>query len=113
MLDRGLSGVAHLCCTPDARGRLDCRVALEWPQREGLGGAALRIAEGFQLTPASLAQFQALPDRVLHMPVELRVLPVPTRVAVALDEISVRAQNICGPSSTAPEPIQISAERMR
>ncbi len=113
MLDRGVSGVAHLCCTPDAEGVLDCRVALEWPRREGLGAAALRIAEDFKLTPASLAQFQALPDRVLHVPVELRVLPVPTRVAAALDEISARTQNICGPSSTAPELIQISAERIR
>lgn len=112
ILERGASGVAHLCCQPRADRSLDCNVAFEWPERGGFGAAALRFAEGFQLTQQSYEEFQSAPGRVVHLPIEYRMLPVRDEVAAALEGIQARAENLCAPTSGPLEPVVISAERI-
>jgi hypothetical protein len=112
-LDRGISGVAHLCCAPREDGTLDCNVALEWPDRSGFGQAALRMAEPMRLTPDSVAQYQALAVTAIQIPVEFRVLPLRDEVGAALDLIASRAQNLCGEGGYLSGPIMVQAERIR
>lgn len=112
MLDRGESGVAHLCCTPRADRSLDCQVALEWPERRRFGQTALQFAEGMYLTQASFEDYQTQPGRMVHIPVEFRLLPIRREVAEALDGIAVRTQNLCGPTSAPVEPIVVTVSRV-
>lgn len=112
MLDRGVSGVAHLCCSPRQDRSLDCEVAFEWPERRRFGETALEVAEGMYLTPASLEEYQTQPGRLVHIPVEFRLLPVRREVAEALEGIAARSQNLCGVSDAPAEPIVITAEQV-
>lgn len=112
MIERGQSGVAHLCCTPRDDRTLDCRVAFEWPERRRFGETALEFAEGMQITAASLEAYQTQPGRQVHVPVEFRLLPIRREVAEALDGIAERAQNLCGVASAPAEPIVVTVQQV-
>lgn len=113
MLDRGQSGMAHLCCTPRADRTLSCEIAHEWPRRSGFGAVALSTAERTRLTAASYEAYQNLPAPVaLSYPVEFRMLPMRTNVEAGLAEAIASARMLCGEGSVPAEPIVVSATRI-
>ncbi|MCR6645994.1 MAG: hypothetical protein NVV62_16485 [Terricaulis sp.] len=113
MLDRGQSGMAHLCCTPRADRTLSCEVAHEWPRRSGFGAVAIGMAEQRRLTVASYEAYQNLPAPVaLSYPVEFRMLPMRANVEAGLSDAVAGARMLCGEGSVPAEPIVVSAERI-
>lgn len=103
-LDRGIGGVAHLCCTPREDRTLDCRVGVSWPREYAFGDASLAVARGFRMTPESYARFQATPGAWMQVPIRWRVNGMSPEIDEVVDQIGERARGLCRPAAPAPEP---------
>lgn len=96
---RMLSGAAVVCCAVNARRRLDCETAFEWPVGYGFGDATIAVMEEHRLTQASYDRLMASPERDLPLRRMMRwVLPdhITPETSTAIDRISAASQNMCG-----------------
>lgn len=94
-----VSGNAQLCCDVRADRSLDCRVGFEWPQNQGFGAAAVRIADAFRMTPESYAAYQAEPDAWLQVPITFRMSPTSRQFQDAASRIAQGTRGLCRPPS--------------
>lgn len=112
VIENGVPGVVHLCCTPRDDRRLDCRVGFEWPQQRGFGDASLRIAQTFRLTPDSLAAFRSNPEAWLQIPILFRPSHAPPQFEGISQRIREGTRGLCAPAGADPgpplEPIEVS-----
>lgn len=98
-LERGVPGIALLCCRARADRSLDCSLAAEWPQRHHFGQASLRLTETVQLTPASYLQLQGRPQQTFLLPIRWQAPPVPDELDAVAQRISNQSADVCGPGT--------------
>lgn len=84
-LHRNVSGIAVLCCTPQADHSLDRAVSSEFPAGQGFGQASARVSRSYRLSQQSYDDVHTRGDT----PVRISVLwgaPIPAPGAI--DELS-------------------------
>ena len=112
-LERGMAGIVHLCCTARADRRLDCNVAIEWPENQSFGSTALRYANGLRLTESSYAELLTQQNQTIHFPFRWHTEPAPEELDGIARQVRAQAVDICGPGTgEPPEYIVISARRL-
>lgn len=112
-LERGVAGIVHLCCTARTDRRLNCRVAIEWPEDHSFGSTALRYASGLRLTEASYAELQTQQTQTIQFPFRWHVEPPPAELDGIVRSVRAQATDVCGPGTgEPPDYIAISARKM-
>lgn len=94
------SGVAVLCCTANANGRLDCRTAYESPEGAGFGDGAIGISHAFRMRPEDAAVWSAS-RAPIRLPVWffLGLDPGDARIQAAQARVFEATRSICETSA--------------
>lgn len=61
-LAQNISGIAVVCCRPNADRSLNCNVNSEWPAGHGFGAATQRASQAYRLSPDSALDLERRPN---------------------------------------------------
>lgn len=68
-LHQNISGIAVLCCTPQADRSIACAVDSEWPAGQGFGAASARVSGSYRLSQQSYDDLHARADTPVRISV--------------------------------------------
>lgn len=97
-LDRGRDGLAFLCCVPQDDGSIDCRLGAEWPERQGFGFAALRLADRYRMSEAEVARFRATPGAWLQVQLTFIMAGYDNGFQEERPQVEQANANVCRPA---------------
>jgi hypothetical protein len=100
-MERGRDGLAYLCCVPQDDGSLDCRIGLEWPERQGFGLAALRLSDRYRMSREEVARFRTDPNAWIQVPLAFIMGGYDRGFNEERARISQANQDLCRPAVSA------------
>lgn len=66
-LERNVSGIAVLCCTPNPDRTVACAVSSDFPAAHGFGEASVQASRAYRLTPESYDDLAARPGTLVRI----------------------------------------------
>lgn len=108
-IDRGVSGIADLCCNAREDRTLECRVARQWPRRAGFGRYARQLAAQLRLTEEGYEAVLARNNPPMLLSTDWIVEPAPPELNAQLAAARADVSHVCGEKAVDLGPIQLTA----